>query len=183
LYGIAGLSITGLLNNPNISAALTPDADASSNTDLYQMNALDMYDNINRLFLEVIQNSGGTVDANSKFVLASSPKMISAIKSKRSNALNLPAEAVFDMLKKSYPSLREVMIPETETAAGTEIYLRVEEINGNQTSENITNCMVRVGRIVNELSSQSQKYTAGTGGFTLYYGFAIVKMLNSESES
>lgn len=183
LYGIAGYDIYGLFNSPYIGAALTPDADISLNTDLYQMNALDMYDNLNRLFLEIIGNSGGTVDSNSKFRMASSPKMISAIKSKRSNALNLPAEAVFDMLKKSYPSLELVMMPECESAAGTEIYLRVEQVNGMDTCENITNCMLRVGKVVQELSSQAQKYTAGTGGMNVYFGFAIAHMLNSESAS
>mgnify|MGYP001228409107 CR=1 FL=1 len=183
LYGVAGLNIYGLLTNPFISSALTPDPDSDSNSDLYLQNAIDMYKNLNRIILEIINNSGGHVDATSSFKLASSPKMVSAIMSNRSNPLAIASESVLDMLKRSYPKLDTVMIPECETAAGTEIYVKVEEVNGQKTCENVTNCQLRVGKIVQGLSSQKQKYFAGTAGLRVYYPFAIAHMLNPDSES
>ncbi|RYY79938.1 MAG: DUF2184 domain-containing protein [Moraxellaceae bacterium] len=167
-YGIAGLQNYGLLNDPALSAPITPTAAWS----LDSTDALTVYNDVSRLFRKVLGQCNGTIDQNVKMTLVLSPTASLAF-----NKTNMYNVNVTDQLKKNYPNLRFETAPEYSTDAGELVQLIIDEIDGQETATCAFTEKLRAHRIVVETSSYKQKKSQGTFGTVIFRPFAIAQML------
>lgn len=186
-FGVAGLQNYGLLNDPNLSAALTPCVKANGNGNVWvyqgQINASanEIYLDVEALFYQLVAQTGGTVDQNARMTLAMSPTSQVALTATNSFGVN-----VGELLKKNFPNLK------TETAVqygaksatnpqgvtgGNLVQLIVDEIEGQDVGYCAFNEKMRAHAIVKGLSSFQQKLTAGTWGAIIRMPAGISQML------
>jgi len=172
LLGIAGKQIYGLLNAPNLNAALTAAATGTGGSTTWaDKTTLQIYQDLLDLFQQLVTQSNGWIDANTRLILALPPAL--------SVELGKPNEygkTALGMIKEYLPNLRLVTVPEMAADSGNTMMLIAEEIMGNPVGELGISEKVRAGRVVPDLSSFSQKWLAGTYGAIIYYPFAIATM-------
>lgn len=187
-YGVSGLQNYGLLNDPNLSASLSPATKASPasgntwfNSSAPNCTANEVYNDILALFTALVTQSGGLVDAETAMVLAMSP--VSHVALSFTNSFGLTA---MDMLKKSYPNIRiETAVqygvksaanPQGVTG-GNLMQLIATNVEGQETGYCSFNEKMRSHPIIRQLSSYRQKRTGGTWGAVIRQPFAITSML------
>lgn len=185
-FGLAGLQNYGLLNDPNLSAAITPGTKNAGGTawvvaGLINATANEIYADIEALFLRLVSQTGGLVDREAKMVLAMSPQSDGALTATNSFNVN-----VADLLKKNFPNMRvETAVQygassSTNTqgnAAGNLVQLIVEEVEGQRTGFCAFNEKMRAHPIIRAASSFKQKMTAGSWGTVLRFPAGIAQMV------
>lgn len=162
LFGIAGMQNYGVLNDPSLSAPITPTA----KWNLASTDGAVIYADIARLFAQLMTQTGGIVDMNTKMTLIMSP--LASVALTKTNQYNVN---VTDQLTKNFPNLKIEVVPEYSTAAGEVVQLIVDEVEGQKTVVGAYNEKLRQHAIVRDLSSFKQKKSQGTWG-------AIVKRPN-----
>lgn len=185
-FGVSGLQNFGLLNDPNLSAALTPSAKAAGGTawisgGVIKGTANEIYADIEALYLQLVAQTGGLVDRETRMVLAMSPTSQVALTA--TNTFNVN---VYDLLKKNFPNLRfETAVQygaltaanPQGVAAGNFVQLIAEEIEGQDTGYCSFNEKMRAHPIVRYESSFRQKVTAGSWGAIIRMPVAIAAMV------
>lgn len=185
-FGIAGLQNYGLLNDPNLTGPLSPSLKSYGGTAWIVSGAIvatanEIYGDIQSIFLQLVSQASGLIDAKAKMVLALSPS--SAVALTATNSFNVN---VYDLLKKNFPNIRfETAVQYGQTSAsnpqgisaGNLVQLIVESVEGQQTGYCAFNEKMRAHPIVRGLSSFKQKQTAGTWGAIIRQPFAIAQML------
>lgn len=171
LLGVEGMDIYGIINDPNIPAALTP-ASVNGKTAWEDKTTQEVYDDILAMFAQIITASQGRVDQNSDFVLAVAPS--SAVQLGKATDYNV---SVIDMVKKYAPNVEVVSLPElASTTGGNSAMLIAKTVDGNPTGELGYSEKMRAMRLVPQSSYFEQKFAFGTYGAVIYYPFAIAKM-------
>jgi hypothetical protein len=186
-YGVAGLQNYGLLNDPNLSAAITPTTKAANSGTQWILNgkinatANEVFADIQALFYQLVAQTNGLVNMNDELILAMSP--LSEVAMTATNSFNV---TVSDLLKKSFPNIR------VETAvqygaksasnpqgapAGNTVQLIAPKLQGQQTGYCAFNEKMRAHAIVKGLSSFKQKMTGGTWGAVIRMPMAIAQMV------
>ncbi len=186
-FGVTGLQNYGLLNDPNLTASLTPATKAAGGTKwisaagVVVATANEVYTDIQSMYYQLIQQTLGLVEADSKLVLAMSPGSEVALLATNSFNVN-----VFDLLKKNLPNIRfetaaQYGVSSTANsqgnAAGNVVQLLAEEIEGQQVGYCAFNEKMHAQPIVRLMSSFRQKVLAGVWGSVLRQPFGIVSML------
>lgn len=186
-FGVKGLQNYGLLNDPNLTAALTPATKAAGGTGWFnssgQPNATanEVYNDILTLYGQLVTQNGGLVDQKSQLVLAMSPS--SAVALSFTNSFNVN---VMDLLKKNFPSMRIESAVQYGAltssnpqglAAGNEMQMFAESVEGQDVGYCAFNEKMRAHPIVRDLSSFRQKITAGTWGAIIRYAAGIAQMV------
>ena len=176
LKGVAGKRIYGLLNDPNLPVAITPNTVSSAVTwasklALESGGTAAIYSDVLKMFSALHGQMGGLIDENTPMKLLVSPGC----------SVNLMAAtdfnvSVIDMLKKAMPNLTIETVPECATASGNIAMLIVPEIMGQQTGELAFGEKIRQGRLVADLSSYRQKFAASTYGFIMRIPAAFAVM-------
>jgi len=188
-YGVSGLQNYGVLNDPSLSPAIAPAPKAyNANTAgpwitnaAVTATANEIFTDIQALFIQLVNQSAGNVDHETKMALAMSPKSHSALTT--TNQFNVN---VLDILKKNFPNLRvetavqygalSAQNPQG-SAAGEIMQLIAEEVEGQKTGFCAFNEKLRAGPIIRDLSSFKQKATQGSWGFVARQPFAIATMI------
>lgn len=172
-YGVANLQNYGLINDPFLPASLTPtfswltSASATANT---------IYQDVVRMFIQLQQQSQGTVRMDDKMVLAMSPQNSVALEFITQYNTN----TVRALLKQNFPNLRIETAPEygpPYNAAGQLVQLIVEEIEGHRTVECAFSSKLMAHQMVVDTSSWKQKRSSGGFGTIWYRRFLQVSML------
>lgn len=172
-YGVANLQNYGLINDPYLPPVLTPtyswltNASASANT---------IYQDVLRMFIQLQQQSQGTVRLDDKMVLALSPQNAVALEFITQYNTN----SVKALLKQNFPNLRIETAPEygpPYNTAGQLVQLIVEEIEGHRTVECSFSSKLMAHNMVTESSSWRQKRSSGGFGAIWYRRFLQVQML------
>ena len=186
-YGVAGLQNYGILNNPYISAALTPatkDAGGTSwfNGSLPNATANEVYDDIVALVTKLIAQTAGALDSKSPLTLALSPGSEVALTFTNSFGVN-----VGDLLQKNYPALKVKTAPQYGTqsatnpqgysAAGNLVQLIADRLQGQNVVYGAYSEKLRTHKIVPGLSSWEQKMTSGVWGAILRIPAAVSTMI------
>lgn len=185
-FGVQGLQNYGLLNDPNLSASLTPAPKGWGgvqwiNQGIVKATANEVYTDIQSLFYQLQVQTNGLVDAETKLVLAMSPQVEVALTA--TNTFNVN---VHDLLKKNFPNIRfenAVQYGQINAAnpqglaAGNMVQMLAEEIEGQDVGYCAFNEKMRAHAIIKHLSSFRQKVTAGTWGSVIRMPFAIVSMI------
>lgn len=185
-FGIAGLANYGLVNDPNLSAALTPAPKANGGTKWLNGAALnatanEIYADIEAVAIQLIIQTQGLVNRESKMTLGLSPGSEGALTATNNFNVN-----VSDLLKKNFPNLRVVSAVQygqlsasnpQGIAAGNLMQLWADELEGQDTGYSSFNEKLRSHPIVRALSSYKQKQTAGTWGSIIRMPVAMAQML------
>ena len=186
-FGVAGLQNYGLINNPYLSAYMTPAVKAWGGTSWFNgtspaATANEVYNDILALVQKVIQQTNGAVDLQAKMTLAMSPSSQEAMLFANSFGVY-----VKDLLKEGLPNLtvKTAVQYGAQTSANSQGYstignvlqLIVDEIDGQKVAYPAYNEKMRAHKIVPELSAWKQKMTGGTWGTILRLPIGVAGMI------
>jgi len=172
-FGVAGLQNYGLLNDPLLSAAITPITKAATGTGWTLATAAEVLTDIAKLFKQLQTQANGQIDRNTPMTLAMSPLS-------DANGLTKVSDfnvSVADRIKKLYPNLTVKTAPEYTTGSGELLQLIVEELEGQRTASCAFTEKMRAHPIVAGASSFKQKKSQGTWGTVVFRPFLIAQML------
>ena len=121
-FGVTGLQLYGLLNDPNLIAPIAP-TNEGGNITWATKDGLGVYADVQALFTQLQTQANGLVDLDSNLTLAMSPTSEVALTKVTQYNVN-----VSDMIKKNFPNLKVKTAPEYATAAGQFVQLIADEI-------------------------------------------------------
>lgn len=179
-FGIAGLQNYGLLNDPTLAAPIAPGV-KTFNTGVgpwitngaVTAQPQEVYADIQALFLQLVNQSGGLVDMETKMTLALSPASSVAL-----SATNVTfATNVIDLVKKNFPNIRVETATQYATTAGNVVQLIADSVEGQDTGYCAFSEKLRAHPIIRDLSSFKQKRTGGVWGSVIRQPFAIAQMI------
>jgi hypothetical protein len=168
LYGVAGLQNYGYLNDPGIFPNITSEPWVKLD------DGEKIYESIRKLFQQLIHQTEGHIDREASMKMTLSPEM--EVQLTKTNQYNVN---VSDQLKKNFPNLEVISIPEMATSAGELVRLVVEEFEGQKTLDLGFTEKMRVHPMIQETSSWKQKRSQGTFGAVVYRPQFIASMLVS----
>lgn len=185
-FGVVGLQNFGLLNDPNLSAALTPATKTAGGTawfasGLPNATANEVYNDIVALFTQLVAQTAGLISKEDEIVLAMSPG--SEVALTFTNTFNVN---VSDLLKKNFPKLRVVTAVQygaksaTNTqgnVAGNLVQMIAPKIDGQSTATAAFGEKMRGHPIIRAMSSFKQKLTGGSWGTVIKMPMAISQMV------
>lgn len=185
-YGVAGLQNYGMLNDPSLSAPIAPAVKAAGGVKWWNGTALnatanEIYADVQALFVQLVNQSSGNIDQDTKMVLGLSPKSAAALTATNQYNVN-----VGDLLKKNLPNLRistaiqygalSTQNPQG-SAAGEVVQLWAESVEGQDVGMNAFSEKLRTHPIIRAESSFRQKLTAGVWGSIIRQPFGCAQML------
>jgi len=171
-FGVAGLQNYGLLNDPNLSAPIVPTTKTAGGTGWTNADALEVLNDVQKLYKQLQTQAGGLVELDTKMTLAMSP--ISEVALTKTTQFNVN---VSDILKKNFPNLTVKTAPEYTTASGELVQLIADEIEGQRTADTAFTEKLRAHPIVVQSSSFKQKKSQGTWGTIVYRPAFLAQML------
>ena len=186
-YGVQDLQNYGILNNPNLSASLTPAIKAWGGTGWFDngspaATANEVYNDIVALVTQLVSQTNGVLNIKSPMTLALSPQSEIALTFTNSFGVNVEA-----LLKKNYPAMEVKTAPQygTQTttnpqgysAAGNFIQLIAKAVQRQTVAYAAYNEKLRAHKIVPELSSWKQKQTSGSWGTILRTPAGVASMI------
>lgn len=171
-YGVGGLQNYGLLNDPALPAAIQPITKIAGGKTWAVATANEVYADVQSMFQQMVVQSQGLLDQDSKFVLATSPG--AAVFLTNTNIYNVN---VTDLLKKNFKNIRFETAPQYITQAGTVVQLIAEEIEGQEVGYCAFTEKMRAHQVIPERSAFSQKKSQGTWGAIIFLPLAFVQMV------
>ena len=186
-YGVQGLQNYGILNDPSLPASLTPATKAATGTawinssGVITATANEIYADIQAMFVGLVTQSAGNVDADTKLTLVLSPKSAVALTATNSYNVN-----VGDLIKKNFGNIRIVKSIQYGAkstsnpqglAAGELVQLIADEVEGQEAGYMAFSEKMRAHPVIRDLSSFRQKVTGGVWGCVLRQPFAVASML------
>lgn len=169
-FGVSGLKNYGLLNDPALVASISPTAVWT----LAGTTADVIYEDVRRIFVQLQTQSNGTIDQETKLVLAMSPTL--SVTLNKTNQYNVN---VRDQVVKNFPNIRFETAPEYATAGGQLVQMIAENIEGQDTATCAFTEKMRAHAIVRDTSSFLQKKSQGTFGTVIFRPFAIASLLGA----
>jgi hypothetical protein len=185
--GVVNLQSYGILNNPFLSAYLTPATKAAGGTAWFSGNtpnatANEVYNDVIALMTKLVAQTNGALDIKSPMTLALSPQSEIAL-----TFTNSFGVSVADLLKKGYPNIKVKTAPQYGTqsstnpqgysTAGNAMQLIADKLQGQTVAFCAFNEKLRAHKIIPELSSWKQKHTSGTWSTILRTPAAVSGML------
>lgn len=167
-FGISGLKLYGLLNDPALPPSMAESAQWSG------LTGDQVYERIRVLYERLVNQARGLVNAASSMVLAMPPSVETSLT--KTNQYNVN---VYDQLRKNFPNLRIESAVEYETASGNLVQLIATSEDGKRTVECAYNLKMRAHAVIPGLSSWAQKRSAGTFGAIYYRPFLVASTLGA----
>lgn len=186
-YGIVGLQNYGLINNPYLSAYLTPAVKAWGGTTWFDTGspaatANEVYNDILAAVEQLINQTVGAVDMDASMTLALSPQSQLAMKFANSFGVS-----VAGLLKEGFPNMKIVPAPQYgqrstinptgSSAVGNAFQIILDSIDNQKVAYPAFNEKLRSHKLIPELSSWKQKMTSGVWGTITRMPMGIVGML------
>jgi hypothetical protein len=186
-YGLSGLQTYGLINDPALGAALSPATKAGGGQTWFtgggapNASANEVYNDVLALFTQLVRQTAGLVDRETKLCLALDPATAVAL-----GFVNTYGLIARKMLEDEFANLRIVTAvqyavlsasnPQGHTG-GNFMQLIAESVEGQATGYCSFNEKFRSHPIVRATSSFKQKVTGGTWGAVVRMPVAIASML------
>jgi hypothetical protein len=171
--GVSGLDNYGLLNDPMLLAPILVANGVWAST-----TGLNIYQDIMNLFTQLVSQTDGLIDENSKMKLCMSPlsatKLASATQNVYGNA------TVRELMKTTWPNMEVVTAMEYGTAGAAGVALAqliAEEVGGQEVVTCAFTEKMRAHSIVRDTSSTYQKKSAGTGGTIIFVPAGIAQLV------
>lgn len=179
-FGVAGLENFGLLNDPTLSAPITPIPDTTvtgNPTEWFPAggspkSALGIIADIRALYSQLQTQANGLVELDTKMTLAMSP--VSEVGLTQTTEFNV---SVSDILKKNFPNMTVKTAPEYDTTSGQLLQLFADEIEGQRTLTTAFTEKLRAHPIIIQPSAFMQKKSQGTWGGIVFRSFLVAQML------
>lgn len=174
-FGLTGLTLYGLLNDPSLPASITPAATGSGGGTLWSTKTGEtIYGDIQRLYTQLQTQLKGVIERDAAMTLALSPEKEADLT--KTNQYNVN---VLDQIKKNFPNLKIVAAVEYSTAGTGNAQLMqliVDEIDGVKTAYCAFTEKMRAHPIIPGLSEWKQKKSQGTWGAIIKRPVAIASM-------
>lgn len=174
LLGVEGKEIYGVLNDPNLPAAVTP-ISVGGQTTWASKDAIARYNDVIKLFTTLVNQLNGLVDEKSKLKIVMSPGTRSLLAAPTSLGLT-----TMKMLEDYFPNAEFVSLPQLGAAyapaASETLMIIAPEVLGNETGLLGFGEKIRMGRVVPSLSSFAQKVTGTTYGGVIRVPAAVSQM-------
>lgn len=173
LLGVAGKEIYGILNDPNLPAAITAGATGTGgSTKWADKTTVQIYNDVLALFAQLSEQSSGLIDKDTPLKLCLSPEL--AVRLGAATDFNV---SVLDMLKRYFTRIDIVTVPELHSmTVGETMFLIAPEVNGQRSGTLAFGEKMRAGRVVPDLSSFRQKFVGTTYGGIVLMPFAFAQM-------
>lgn len=172
LFGVSGMSIYGLLNDPALPAALSP-ATVDTKTAWADKDANAIYNDILAMFNQIAAASNGYVSFNSKLKLVVPPSIMGQL----AKTTMLGVAPVLQTLKGFFPGLEIISLPQLQDDTGVcKAMLIATEIAGRPTAKFGFLEKLKTYPVLVEHSSMSQKWASSTTGCLLFRPFAVAIM-------
>lgn len=183
--GVQGLQNYGLLTDPNLYPAIAPSPKANGgvswlNGTAPNATANEIFADIQSLVNQLISQSSGVIDVDSKFILAMSPRSQGALTATNTFNVNVMA-----LLKSNYKNMTigsaiqygavTAQNPQGNPAGET-VQLWCPDAEGQDSGYCSFNTKLVAGPVIRDLSSYKQKMTQGVSGFILRQPFAMSTM-------
>ena len=175
-FGVDGKAIYGLLTDPNLPSAVTPE-NVNSKVKWSEKDAVAIYNDILKMFNSIAEASNGYVTFDTPMVLCVPPAVLGNL----AKVTQFGIAPTLEVLKKYFPNLDFLAVPELNKNGVAEAMLIVKEIAGEPVGKFGIVEKVRTGRVVLEHSSMSQKWSAGTSGLFLFRPYGIARMTGIQS--
>jgi len=172
-FGVAGLQNYGLLNDPNLSAAIVPTTKTAGGTTWAVATGTEVLADITKLYVQLQNQANGMIDRDTRMTLAMSPLADGNGMTKVTD-FNV---SVQEKIKKIYPNMTVKTAPEYTTAAGELVQLIADEIEGQRTADCAFTEKLRAHPIVVKSSSFSQKKSQGTFGTIIFRPVFVASMI------
>ena len=169
--GVSGLQNFGILNDPNLSAYIPSTVKWVGQTD-----PLVIFQDVQKLFTKLVEQTKGLVKSNDPMRLLTSPRMEAAL-----SATNMYGLNATKVIKESYPNLEVVGVPEYETEAGDVAQMILPSYMGSDNVQLPYNVKMRVHPIIQHASGYIQKRTQGCYGALIRRPIFIAQMLVDNS--
>jgi len=177
-FGVVNLENYGSLNDPSLSAPITPTTKAAGNGNKWVSNGAvnatsnEVYNDFISLYNTLETQAPGLIDQDSPFTFVYPNTVAAGMVAQNSFGLTVRA-----LIKESFPNVKFVIDPRYATAAGNVVQLIAREVDGNRTGFVSFNEKQRDHRVIMAESSMRQKKTAGSWGAVIRYPLAVAQML------
>lgn len=186
-FGIVGLQNYGLINNPYLSAYLSPAIKAWGGTTWFNngspaATANEVYNDILAVVEQIISQTNGAVDMDADMTLALSPQSQLAMKFTNSFGVS-----VAGLLKEGFPNMKIMPAPQygQQTSAnnvgystvGNVFQVIVDKIDNQKVAYPAFNEKLRAHKLIPEPSSWKQKMTSGVWGTITRMPIGIAGMI------
>ena len=179
LFGVDGLTIYGLLNDPALPAALSPATVDTSTTAWAEKDANQIYNDILSMFNQIAGDSGGYIDFDAQLKLVVPPSILGQL----AKTTTLGIAPVLQTLKGFFPNLEILALPQLEDEDGVcTAMLIATEVAGKPTGKYGFLEKLKTYPVLVEHSSLSQKWASSTTGFLLFRPFAIARMTGIQAD-
>ena len=171
-FGIGGLQNYGLLNDPALPAAIAPGTKVAGGTSWTLATPNETYADIQKLFAQLVAQTGGLVEQDAKMVIGTTPGVAIYLSNKNSFGLS-----VYDMLKSTFPNIRFETATQYATIGGNVVQLIATELEGQETGTCAFTEKMRAHQVIADVSSFKQKKSQGTWGAIIYLPAAFAQMI------
>jgi hypothetical protein len=186
-FGIVGLQNYGIINNPYLSAYLSPALKAWGGTSWFNAGspaatANEVYNDVLAVVEQIINQTNGAVEMDTPMTLALSPQ--SSLAMKFANAFGV---SVADLLKQGFPNMKVKSAPQYGqltasnnqgySSAGNAFQIIVDKIDNQKVAYPAFNEKLRAHKLIAELSSWKQKMTSGVWGTITRMPIGIAGMI------
>lgn len=172
-FGIDGLMNYGLLNDPSLTASITPNATGTGGAVTWATkDGQAVYDDIVKLYGQLVSQTKGLIERTDSMTLAMSPS--AEVNLTKTNMYNVN---VSDLLKKNFPNLRVETAVEYSTDAGELVQLIADRLGEQDTAYAAFTEKMRAHAVVVEESSWKQKKSGGTWGAIIRQPLGIASMI------
>lgn len=171
-FGIAGLQNYGLLNDPNLVAAIAPLTKAAGGVTWAAGTANELFEDVKALFKQAVSQTGGILEKEDGMQLCLSPDKATDLL--KLSPFNVSVE---DMLKKAFPKMRITTAVEYATVSGQLMQLIVDSLDGQEVVTSAFTEKMRAHSVKVELSSYEQKKSGGGWGAIIFAPMGIAQMI------
>lgn len=185
-FGVKGLQNYGWLNDPALTAALTPITKAAGGNTWVTNGVItatpnEILTDIQSLFIALVNQTQGLVDEMANLTLVGPPAVMSALTATNSFNVN-----VYALLKENFPNLKFARAVQYGTAnannpqgltGGNLVQLVVDQVEAQRTGFCAFTEKMRSHAPVRGLSSWKQKVTGGSFGAVIRQPFGIAQMI------
>lgn len=174
-FGISGLKNYGMLNDPALSAPITPLDDGNGNLAWNDKDAEAIYNDIAQgLYKKLATQLNGQLERTDPMTLSMSPGIeVNLTKT------NMYKVNVTDLLQKNFPNMRIETAVEYTTDAGEMVQLKLEKVDNKTTGYGAFTEKMRAHPVVTGLSSFKQKKSGGTWGAIIRYPLGFVGLIGA----